>query len=108
MKDKSFNKKRAAIILAVVLALVIAGMIVYSFFSPKSVAGEWEMVVNPEIAKSTPDEPGSSEKVYYVFGSPGQYGDGTYKTLYGGGVEEGKYKLSEKDGKQLILIPDRK
>lgn len=62
------------------------------------------MVVNPEITKATPDEVENSEKVFYTFSKPGEYGDGVYKTYFDGGIEEGEYKLSEKDSKKLINL----
>ena len=65
-----------------------------------TLGGDWEMTVNPEL--STPDEADAGKKVYYTFSEPGKYGDGVYKTIFDGGVEEGKYKLSEKDGKDYI------
>lgn len=94
------------IIILLIAAAVIAAAAVTAFlaFSPCTVDGEWELVVNPEVAKSTADEADSSQKVYYSFSKPGEYGDGTYKTFYGSGVEEGKYKLSESDGKKLINL----
>lgn len=68
----------------------------------KHQTGAWELVVNPEIEHSTPDEVKDSDRVYYTFSKSTGYGNGTYKTYFNGGVEEGEYKLSEKDGKKLI------
>lgn len=103
MKEKKIQKKKWVI---VVLAVIFAAVGVGGFFwlMPKSIEGEWELTVNPEVTKSTPDEANGSQKVYYTFSKPGEYGDGTYKTIYDGGVEEGSYKLSEKDGKKLINL----
>lgn len=42
--------------------------------------------------------------MYYTFSKPGIYGDGIYKTCYDGGIEEGEYKLSEKDGRKYINL----
>lgn len=85
----------------VVVALIVAAL---TFLLPKSIQGEWELVVNPEISQATPDEIEDSKRVYYTFSKPNKYGDGTYKTFFDGGVEEGTYKLSEKDGKELINL----
>lgn len=95
-------KKKLLIILIAVVVLVAAGITAYMLFSPKSLSGDWEMVVNPELSKATPDEADSAEKTYYSFSQPGEYGDGEYKTIYDGGVEKGEYKLSEKNGKKYI------
>lgn len=64
---------------------------------PRTISGDWEMTANPEI-----DNSASDEKIYYTFSKPGKYGDGKYKTIFDGGIEEGEYKLSEKDGKSYI------
>lgn len=102
MKEKQNNKKRIIICLVIIAVLIAAGAAAVIFLTPNSVEGDWELVVNPEVAKATPDEAQSTQKVYYSFGKPGEYGDGKYKTFYDGGVEEGDYKLSEKDGKKMI------
>ena len=60
--------------------------------------------MNPEIEQSTLDKVKDSDRVYYTFSKSTGYGDGTYKTYFKGGVEEGKYKLSEKDDKKLIYL----
>lgn len=100
---KLFTSKKLLIISCIILALLIAGCVgAYSFLSPKSVEGDWELTVNPETSKATSDEAQQNGKAYYSFGKPGEYGDGSYKTFFDGGVEEGSYKLSEKDGKKLI------
>lgn len=104
-KKTSGNKKKIFVIISVIaIVLVAVGVVVFSFFSEKSIKGDWELIVNPEIAQSTPDEIEDSERVYYSFTKPGEYGDGTYKTYYNGGVEEGEYKLSEKGGKKYIYL----
>lgn len=95
-------KKKLLIILIAVVVLVAAGITVYLLFAPKSLSGDWEMVVNPELSKATPDEAESAKKTYYTFSQPGEYGDGEYKTIYDGGIEKGEYKLSEKNGKKYI------
>ena len=64
---------------------------------PPTLNGDWELIENPEISDDS-----SGEKVFYTFSEPGKYGDGTYKTIYDGGIETGDYKLSEKDGKEYI------
>lgn len=65
-----------------------------------TLSGGWEMIVNPEISES--DRTDTSQKVYYTFSEPGQYGDGEYQTIFDGGIEKGAYKLSEKDGKRFV------
>lgn len=64
---------------------------------PPTLNGDWELIENPEISDDS-----SGEKVFYTFSETGKYGDGTYKTIYDGGIETGDYKLSEKDGKEYI------
>ena len=96
------NKKRVIICAAVIAILIAVGVSAFLFLTPNSVEGDWELVVNPEIAKATPDEAQNTQKVYYSFSKPGEYGDGKYKTFYDSGVEEGDYKLSEKDGQKMI------
>lgn len=103
MRKALFTRKRILIASGVLAALLIAGGVAaYSFSVPKSPQGAWELIVNPETAKATSDEANRGGKVFYSFDKPGEYGDGTYKTYYDGGVEEGAYKLSEQDGKRLI------
>lgn len=103
MKEKRINKKRIIILIVIALVLVIAGVLAFAFLTPKTIEGDWELIVNPETSDATPDEAASDGgKAYYTFSKPGEYGDGTYKTYYDGGVEEGTYKLSEKGGKKMI------
>ena len=102
--DLKKNNKKWLPIIAVALVVTIAGVIGCSFLWPKSISGGWELVVNPEISQATPDEVEDSDQVYYTFSKPSKFGDGTYKTYYDGGVEEGSYKLSEKDSKELINL----
>ena len=104
MKEKFIHKQRLIISVVVAVVLIAAGVVVYSFLAPKSLVGDWELVVNPEITKSTPDEAENSDRAYYTFGESDKNGNGVYKTYYDGGVEEGKYKISEKDGKKLINL----
>lgn len=102
MKEKLKNKK-LIISIIIVAVLLVAGLVSYIFLAPKTISGDWQLTVNPEISSdATPDEVENSDKTYYKFSNPGEYGDGTYKTFYQGGVEEGQYKLSEKDGKKYI------
>lgn len=104
MKENTNRKKIVIIVTGVlVIALAAAGVIVYSFFAPKTVDGCWEMIVNPEKSKATADEVEAKDKVYYSFDKTDDYG-GKYKTYYQGGVEEGSYKLSEKDDKKYINL----
>ncbi len=81
MKEKQNNKKRIIICLVIIAVLIAAGAAAVIFITPNSVEGDWELVVNPEVAKATPDEAQSTQKVYYSFGKPGEYGDGKYKNL---------------------------
>lgn len=106
MKTKFIHKKSfvISIIIIVAVALIAVGAIVYSFLAPKSISGDWELVVNPEITKATPDEVEDSDRVFYTFSNPSEYGDGVYKTYFDGGIEEGEYKLSEKDDKKIINL----
>lgn len=95
------NKKKKIILIAVTAAALTVGALVMCFVkmnAKSTISGDWEMIVNPEIADSV----NSSQKVYYTFSEPGQYGDGEYKTIFDSGVEAGDYKLSEKDGKSYI------
>lgn len=102
MKEKFIHKKRFVIPIIIAVALIAVFAIAYSFLAPKSLVGDWELIVNPEITKSTPDEAENSDRAYYTFGESDKNGNGVYKTYYDGGVEEGRYKISEKDGKKFI------
>lgn len=101
---KSINLKRR-IILAVSVAVVVIALAFAAriFFMSATIEGDWVLAVNPEISNATADE-ADTAKAYYTFSSSGQYGDGTYKTYYEGGIEEGEYKLSEKDDKKYINL----
>lgn len=105
MKEKTTSNKKIPIISISVaaVALAFAGIALYSFFAPGTIDGGWEMIVNPEISKATADEVEAKDKVYYSFDKTDDYG-GKYKTYYQGGVEEGSYKLSEKDNKKYINL----
>lgn len=102
--------KKKIIIFSVIAAVIVAaGVAAYLLYlknseesRPKTIEGAWELEVNPETAQATPDEAQSQEKIVYVFSKPGEYGDGTYKSYYYSGMEEGDYKLSEKHGEKLI------
>ena len=102
MKDKSLQNKRVVIVIIIAVVLIFAGVIAYAFLAPTTLEGDWEMIVNPETSKATPDEVQERDRVYYSFSKPGEYGDGNYSTYFDGGVEEGTYKLSEKDGIRFI------
>lgn len=102
MSGKQKSKNRIIICVVAVVVLIAAGAAAFLFLMPNSVEGDWELVVNPEVAKATPDEAQTAQKVYYSFSKPGEYGDGKYKTFYDSGIEEGNYKLSEKDGQKMI------
>lgn len=99
------NKGKKPLWIAVIAAVLIVTALVTCFIlmqGSQTISGDWEMVVNPEITDSAADEMDGSQKVYYTFSEPGQYGDGEYKTIFDGGIEAGAYKLSEKDGKSYI------
>ena len=102
---KILNKKKKIILTAVITAVLIVGALIACLViknDSQSISGEWEMIVNPEITDSAQDDVNSSPKVYYTFSKAGKYGDGEYKTIFDCGIEAGKYKLSEKDGKSYI------
>lgn len=103
MEKKKIPKKRIAII-AVIAAVVLiaAGVLLYGFLAPQKITGDWELVVNPEISRATPDEVEDSDRVYYSFSEPDSNGEGAYKTYFQGGVEEGTYTLSEKGDRKFI------
>lgn len=103
-EEQKSGRKKFYVIIAIVFVLVISAVIGSLCVIPKSIQGDWELTVNPEIASATPDEVEDSDRVYYTFSKPSKFGDGTYKTYYDGGVEEGSYKLSEKDSKELINL----
>ncbi|MBR3988278.1 MAG: hypothetical protein IKK10_03140 [Clostridia bacterium] len=98
------KKKRFRLFNIIAIAVIVVSVLLVLIFAPKSIDGDWELVVNPEISQATDDEIEDSQRVYYTFTKPGDFGDGKYKTYYNGGVEEGEYKLSEKDGKALINL----
>ena len=101
------GKKKVLIVIIILLAvllLIAAGVAIKIFLFPDSVSGDWELIVNPEVSKASSDEQTDSDRVFYTFGEAGKYGDGIYKTYYGSGIEEGQYKLSEKDGKNYIYL----
>lgn len=101
------NKKKKLILITIIVVALIVGAVIYCLViknDSQTISGNWEMIVNPEITNSTSDEANDSQKVYYTFSEPGKYGDGKYKTIFDGGIEEGEYKLSEKDGKSYINI----
>ena len=104
MKEKSIHKKRVVIAVIIAVVLIVSGVVVYSFLAPKSIVGDWELIVNPEITTATPDEVQNSDNAYYTFDESEKNGSGVYKIYYDGGVEEGKYKLSEKDGKKYVNL----
>ncbi len=104
MKRRLSRKKKVILIAVGVFALSVSIIVVSLSVKEKSqtISGDWEMIVNPEIAETTSEDVNTSQKVYYNFSEPGKYGDGTYKTIFDGGIETGEYKLSEKDGKSYI------
>lgn len=101
---KNFHsRKKAIFIFIIAIALIVIGLVIY-FFAPISISGDWELVVNPEITSNELDDMDNSGRVFYSISKAGKYGDGTYKTYYEGGVEKGRYKLSEKEGKNYINL----
>ena len=103
-EEQKSGRKKLYIIIAVVFVLIVSAVVGALCVIPKSIKGDWELTVNPEIASATPDEVEDSDRVYYTFSKPSKFGDGTYKTYNDGGVEEGSYKLSEKNSKKLINL----
>ncbi len=104
-RDDLKQKKNSPLVYIIPAVVAIVALVVaLSFLLPKSIEGDWELAVNPEVVQATPDEIEDADRVYYTFSKPSKYGDGTYKTYYDGGVEEGTYKLSEKDNKELINL----
>lgn len=95
------RKKMWIIILAVVLVLATA-FICLLFFTDNGIEGDWELTVNPERLQSSADQIDDRQRVYYEFTAPGEYGDGKYTTYFDSGVEQGQYKLSQKDGVDYI------
>ena len=105
MKEKKLSKKTLIIIISAVAALLIAAVVILClFFANRTFTGAWELTVNPQVAQSTADEVPESEKVYYVFDAPDKYGEGTWRTYYGGGVEHLTYELLEEDGVDKINL----
>ena len=105
MKEKKQYKKKRIIILSVILVVLTAvGITLYFYLSKRTFTGAWELTVNPEATQSTADEVPESEKAYYVFDEPDKYGEGSYRTYYGGGVEHFTYELLEEDGVDKINL----
>jgi len=103
MSRKGKKMKKKIIVLIIIAAvLILSGVAVWLFFIPPTISGDWKMTTNPELAQATSADAENSDEVFYTFSDAGEYGDGTYKTYYDGGVEEGEYKLSEKNGKKYI------
>lgn len=102
---KPKRKKLDGIIIAIASLLIVCGAVVLiSFFSPKTVEGSWELVVNPEITQATDDQIEEKDRVYYVFEEPNQYGQGKYKTMFNAGVEQYEYELSEENSVEKINL----
>jgi len=105
MREKKLCKRNLIIIISVVLVLLIAvGVVVHLYFAKRTFTGAWELTINPEVTESTADEVPESEKAYYVFDEPNKYGEGTWRTYYGGGVEHFTYELLEEDGVDKINL----
>lgn len=130
---KKINKKLIIIITAVIVSvcLVVGSMLIFApkLFSKESdkenkntgtqnkntgtqnknessvlLAGDWELTGNPEKPESTSEDGRDPGNAYYRFSKPNKYGEGTYKTYFDGGVEEGNYGLSERDGVEYIYM----
>lgn len=100
--DKGNKKKKLKFLIIIAAAILVAVIIGVCFMIPNSVAGAWELTVNPEIGAATPDQVDESKKVYYVFEEPDKYGKGEWQTYYDGGVENHKYEFSEDKDKSKI------
>lgn len=104
MKEKKSHKKRAVILAVAVVAVMALGAVGYSFCAPRSVVGDWAMIINPEVTTATPDEIDDADRAYYTFEKMDENSEGVYRIYYDGGVEEGSYTISEKDGKKVINL----
>ena len=102
MENKTKTKKRITVIVIAAAAMIIVAVAIYIRLAPKTVSGNWELIVNPEISRATPDETGASGKVYYSFSKPDDTGKGDYRTYFDSGVETGTYELSEKGNRRYI------
>ncbi len=98
------SKKGLAVIIAIAVVLVLLIAVGLSFVLPKSIAGEWELTVNPEVAQATSDEIPESDRIYYVFEKPNRYGKGRWHIYYQGGVEHYDYELVEEDSVEKINL----
>lgn len=99
---KKKSKKKLLIIILALIVLLATAFVCLLVFTGSSIEGGWELTVNPELPASTPDQIEDRQRVYYEFSSAGEYGDGTYTTYFDSGVEQGEYKLSQKDGIDYI------
>lgn len=102
METRKTPKKRIVIFFIIIIALLAVGVIVNFFLIPEIIAGDWELIVNPDVSKATPDETQERDRVYYSFSEPDKNGEGNYKTYFDGGVEEGTYALSEKGDRRYV------
>ncbi len=105
-EEKGFfhSKKGLAVIIAIAVVLALLIAVGLSFILPKSVAGAWELVENPEVAQATSDEIPESDRVYYVFDKPNRYGKGQWNICYQGGVEYYDYEFTEEDSIEKINL----
>ena len=55
------NKKRIIICAVIIAVLTALGAAAFVFLAPISIEGDWELVVNPEVAKATIDEAESAK-----------------------------------------------
>ncbi|MBQ8057641.1 MAG: hypothetical protein IJ275_04835 [Ruminococcus sp.] len=102
--DKRKKRKKISVLSVAVVLVILILCVVLSFVGKKSIEGEWELTVNPEVTQATPDEIEDADRVYYIFEKPNQYGNGKWKICYDGGVEYYEYDLIEKDGEELINL----
>lgn len=100
-KEKKKRSTVSLIFAAAIFLIVIACVIL---FYPKSVTGEWELTVNPEVAVATPDQIDDADRVYYIFEKPNRYGEGKLSICYQGGIEYREYKLTESDDVEKINL----
>lgn len=105
-KDKK-PKKRIYIVCAIVLVVLMAVGSLFLFapnlMMPKSaLKGTWELTVNPDRIVEDEKNLKESERTFYELSKMDSDGKGTWKTYNNGCVEEGKYFVFDKDGKDYI------
>ncbi|MDO4748929.1 MAG: hypothetical protein Q4A12_07125, partial [Eubacteriales bacterium] len=89
------------------LGLAVLGIVAFvllSFFGPKNVEGAWLFPLDEMLAEASADEAEETERAYYVFDEADDYGKGTWRTYYDGGVEEYEYQLIDDNGVDKINL----